>query len=297
MSDKSKITGTDLADQKQIFFVGVQCIVMEANRILLGKRINAAGEGSWALPGGHVEFSEIPLETAKRELKEETSLEGFGGIVLPSFITYTTNVPYVHLPVKFSSVKGKPFPPKGEHFSELLFFDIDKLPKPIFEPSSIAIDLILKDRPNYEEIKFFKIDLISIRPEENRNRFYSITYLPAVEYYDVLKTWGKIGPYKHKSLRSQYMTDIEAMKEIEDTIHLRISHDYLLASAIGSIDFNWLVNLFPLESEIRIQSGVITKLVAKDERFREAFLRDESTPKNGTGSNTKIGEQISLLDS
>lgn len=38
--------------------VGVGVLIVDGNKILLGKRKNAHGDGCWAPPGGHLEFGE-----------------------------------------------------------------------------------------------------------------------------------------------------------------------------------------------------------------------------------------------
>ena len=46
-------------------------------KILLVKRAKNPGKGLWGLPGGFIEKGESPETAAKRELKEETALDGY----------------------------------------------------------------------------------------------------------------------------------------------------------------------------------------------------------------------------
>ena len=55
--------------------IGVAVIVIKENRVLMGKRKNAHGEGTWAFPGGHLEFNEAIEDCAKREVLEETGVK------------------------------------------------------------------------------------------------------------------------------------------------------------------------------------------------------------------------------
>ncbi len=54
--------------------IGVAVIVLKNGKCLLGKRINAHGSGTWAFPGGHLEFNESIQGCAEREVLEETGL-------------------------------------------------------------------------------------------------------------------------------------------------------------------------------------------------------------------------------
>jgi 8-oxo-dGTP diphosphatase len=54
--------------------VGVGVIIIKDKKVLLGKRKNAHGNGSWSFPGGHLEFGESFEDCARRETKEETSI-------------------------------------------------------------------------------------------------------------------------------------------------------------------------------------------------------------------------------
>lgn len=55
-------------------FVGVAVIVTQNKKVLLGKRKGTHGAGSWAFPGGHLEFNESIKGCAIREVYEETGL-------------------------------------------------------------------------------------------------------------------------------------------------------------------------------------------------------------------------------
>jgi 8-oxo-dGTP diphosphatase len=55
--------------------VGVGVIVRRDGRVLLGLRAGSHGSGTWALPGGHLEFGETPEQCACREVLEETGLQ------------------------------------------------------------------------------------------------------------------------------------------------------------------------------------------------------------------------------
>ncbi len=54
--------------------IGVAVIVVRHGKVLLGKRKNAHGAGTWQFPGGHLEYGESVQSCARRELLEETGL-------------------------------------------------------------------------------------------------------------------------------------------------------------------------------------------------------------------------------
>jgi ADP-ribose pyrophosphatase YjhB (NUDIX family) len=53
----------------------VSVLVVDGDRVLLGKRGGHPGKGTWSIPSGYVDFEEDFLTTAIREAKEETGLD------------------------------------------------------------------------------------------------------------------------------------------------------------------------------------------------------------------------------
>lgn len=62
------------APPERVVRVGVGVIVTRDRRLLVGERVGSHGAGTWALPGGHLEYGETPESCARREVLEETGL-------------------------------------------------------------------------------------------------------------------------------------------------------------------------------------------------------------------------------
>lgn len=90
--------------------------------ILLIKHINS---GHWSFPKGHVETGETEVETAKREIKEETAIDV---IIDPTFretVTYSPKKDTVKVVVYFlARAKNVNFMPQEEEIAEIRWVDI-----------------------------------------------------------------------------------------------------------------------------------------------------------------------------
>jgi 8-oxo-dGTP diphosphatase len=122
-------------------FIGVGVYIIKNNKVLLGKRKNAHGPGTWCPPGGHIEFGELIEEAAKRETQEET------GITIKNIKrgTYTEDFfkhekkHYITIAVIADYAGGEVKIMEPEKCEKWEWFGWDKLPQPLFLPVENAI--------------------------------------------------------------------------------------------------------------------------------------------------------------
>jgi 8-oxo-dGTP diphosphatase len=123
--------------------VGVM-ITNEKDEILMGLRKGSHGAGLWCFPGGHVEFGETIIETAKREVEEETGLviNAFSLITVldeTEFIE-TDGKHFVVIGLKGVYSGGSPKVMEPEKCEEWNWFSADCLPENIYKGSLVMIE-------------------------------------------------------------------------------------------------------------------------------------------------------------
>ena len=115
--------------------VGIGVLVIDQDKILLGERINSHGAGSWALPGGHLEFGETPEECAIRELEEETGLQAHRvkrGPWVNNVIDETKH--YITILMVVEKFEGQISLKEPEKCKKWDWFDVGHLPANLFAP-------------------------------------------------------------------------------------------------------------------------------------------------------------------
>jgi 8-oxo-dGTP diphosphatase len=116
--------------------VGVGVIVVRNGRVLLGLRQGSHGAGTWALPGGHLEFGESVEACAAREVLEETGL--VVGRIRPGPFTNdvmaTEDKHYVTLFVVADAAQGEPQRCEPQKCERWAWFNWSDLPEPLFQP-------------------------------------------------------------------------------------------------------------------------------------------------------------------
>jgi 8-oxo-dGTP diphosphatase len=116
--------------------VGVGVIVVRNGLVLLGQRIGSHGAGTWALPGGHLEFGETVEQCAAREVREEAGLElrEFEAAPYTNDFFAAERKHYVTLFVVAASDEGEPALLEPDKCLGWQWLRWSELPSPLFQP-------------------------------------------------------------------------------------------------------------------------------------------------------------------
>ena len=122
--------------------VGVGVIIMNRGRVLLLRRKNAHGEGSWCFPGGHLEFNEELADCARREVQEETGLTvsniQFAGLTNDLFREEEKH--YITIFMACAYASGEAQIKEPEKCTGMDWFGWRALPQPLFLPIQHLLD-------------------------------------------------------------------------------------------------------------------------------------------------------------
>lgn len=116
--------------------IGVGAVVLDAGKILLGKRRGKHGDGCWQLPGGHMEWFETVEVCCSRELFEETGLEVVSMHTGPwaNAIFTQENRHYVTVFMIVTAVSGTSTLKEPDKCDGWEWFSFNALPEPLFLP-------------------------------------------------------------------------------------------------------------------------------------------------------------------
>lgn len=136
--------------------VGFGVLFLRAGKVLLGKRhLDPAkadsalhGAGHWTMPGGKLDFGETFENGAKREVKEETGIELLE--VKPFCLNNdrAEGAHFITLGMQAVRWEGEPRVLEPDEITEWRWFELSKLPEPLYFPSSEILE-------NYRRKKFY----------------------------------------------------------------------------------------------------------------------------------------------
>lgn len=105
--------------------LAVAAVCVREGRLLLVKRGRGAAVGQWAVPGGKVEFGESLAAAVRRELWEETGLEGTVGPLCGIAERYAAGQHYVILDFWVEVPSG--FPVAADDAADVRWVDRSEL--------------------------------------------------------------------------------------------------------------------------------------------------------------------------
>lgn len=116
--------------------VGIGVFIFKDGKFLMGQRRNSHGDGTWSVPGGHLEFGESFEDTARREVSEETGVAikniRFGAVTNDYFAEEAKH--YVTIWMLSDYDSGIVTITEPDKFIKLEWHDFDDLPSPLFLP-------------------------------------------------------------------------------------------------------------------------------------------------------------------
>ncbi len=123
--------------------IGVCTIIIDksSKRLLLGKRINSYGEGSYGLPGGGLELDEKIIDCAKREVLEETSLRITSLIYIGVIRETQSRDDYYHFVFVSNNYKGTPKVVEPDKCRGWEWFSLSDVPKNILQGHAAALEM------------------------------------------------------------------------------------------------------------------------------------------------------------
>ena len=131
----------------KIIKVGIGVMIKDDNKILLGhrsaKRKDTGGifePDTWTLPGGKQEYDETVIDTAIREVKEETNLDIKNPEVFSVSDDFQPDRHFVTIEMITEEFSGelKIMEPTKE--DDWQWFDLNNLPDNIYSPSRVFIE-------------------------------------------------------------------------------------------------------------------------------------------------------------
>jgi len=114
--------------------VGCEVFIINSDQLLLGLRKNSYGAGTWALPGGHLEFGEKLVDAAKRELKEELDINASKLEIVAITDDPKDDGHYIHVSFILKDYLGGFKLMEPDRCEEWKYFSFKALPEEIFLP-------------------------------------------------------------------------------------------------------------------------------------------------------------------
>ncbi len=128
-------------------------VFKDDGKVLMGLRKNTHGAGTYAIPGGHLEYMESFADCASREVFEECgiTIKNITFQYIANSVAYAPKH-YVQIGVTAEWESGDLVVKEPEKFDHISWYDLDNLPQPISEMSQVNFEAY-KTGKNYFDVK------------------------------------------------------------------------------------------------------------------------------------------------
>jgi 8-oxo-dGTP diphosphatase len=139
-------------DTQKTTRVGIGVLVFKDGKLLLGRRKDYHGAGEYEVPGGELDYMESFESCARRETKEETGLEidNIRFLDLQNLKAYAPKH-YVDIGLIADWKSGEPKTLEPDKCEGWNWYDLDGLPKPLFEALRADIEALKTGRQMFDE--------------------------------------------------------------------------------------------------------------------------------------------------
>ena len=116
--------------------VGVGTFVFRDGKFLMQQRQGSHGDGTWSVPGGHLEYGETPEDTSYREVLEETGcqIENIRFVAVTNDFFEKEKKHYITWWTISDWKENEPYIAEPDRCVAQMWTDFDHLPQPLFLP-------------------------------------------------------------------------------------------------------------------------------------------------------------------
>lgn len=131
--------------------IGIGVMVFKDGKILLGKRKGSHGAGTYAFPGGRLEYMESFIDCARREVEEEVGIEidniRFNLVANELY----PDRHFAHIGLIADWKKGDVQNREPEKCEGWEWYDIKHLPEPLFRMVTLGIENLATKKNFYDK--------------------------------------------------------------------------------------------------------------------------------------------------